>query len=89
MRLQSCATVAYALNKSHTKLSYKDLELDSPYNTYRKAGLPPEPISNPGLASLRAAARPAKVDYLYFFALGDGSHHFSRTYKEHLELQKP
>jgi UPF0755 protein len=88
MRLQSCATVAYILAKNQAKLSYEDLKVDSPYNTYLVSGLPPEPISNPGLASLKAAAHPAAVDYLYFFALGDGSHHFSRTYQEHLDLQK-
>ena len=88
MRLQSCATVAYVLEKNQAKLSYEDLKVESPYNTYLKGGLPPAPIANPGLASLRAAARPAAVDYLYFFALGDGSHHFSRNYQEHIQLQR-
>jgi len=60
-----------------------DLELDSPYNTYRNAGLPPGPICSPGLASLRAAARPADVPYLYFVSRNDGSHVFARTLKEH------
>lgn len=89
MRLQSCATVAYVLEKNQAKLSYEDLKVDSLFNTYLRSGLPPAPICNPGLASLSAAARPAKVDYLYFFAVGDGSHHFSRSYQEHLNLQKP
>lgn len=88
MRLQSCATVAYVLEKNQAKLSYEDLKVNSPYNTYLKGGLPPAPIANPGLASLKAAARPAAVDYLYFFALGDGSHHFSRNYQEHMDWQK-
>ncbi|HQD40821.1 MAG TPA: endolytic transglycosylase MltG, partial [Bacillota bacterium] len=56
--------------------------------TYLNAGLPPEPICNPGLASIKAAAKPADVEYLYFFAQGDGTHHFSRTYQEHLDAQK-
>ena len=88
MRLQSCATVAYVLDKKQAKLSYEDLGVESAYNTYLEAGLPPEPISNPGLASLKAAAEPADAPYLYFFAQGDGSHHFSRTYQEHLDAQR-
>ncbi len=88
MRLQSCATVAYVLDKNQAKLSYEDLRVESEYNTYLNAGLPPEPICNPGLASIKAAAKPADVEYLYFFAQGDGTHHFSRTYQEHLDAQK-
>ena len=86
--LQSCATVQYALGKHKKRLYYKDLQVNSPYNTYRYSGLPPGPIANPGLASIRAAASPAKVDYLYFVAKPDGSHIFSSTYKQHLLAQR-
>ncbi len=60
-----------------------DLESDSPWNTYRRPGWPPGPIASPGLASLKAAARPASVDYLYFVSRNDGSHAFSETLREH------
>ena len=85
--LQSCATVQYALGERKPRLLYKDLEIESPYNTYRYSGLPPTPIGNPGRASLEAALRPADTDYLYFFAKPDGAHIFSRTYQEHLKAQ--
>jgi len=84
MRLQCDATVQYALGKHHQKLTYSDLQIDSPYNTYRHAGLPPGPISSPGLDCLRAALKPAPTQYLFYVAHADGSHIFSRTYQEHL-----
>lgn len=86
--LQSCATVQYALGERKSRLLYKDLEYESPYNTYKYYGLPPGPISNPGRASLEAALRPAKTDFLYFVARSDGSHIFSRSYREHLNAQR-
>jgi UPF0755 protein len=64
-------------------LRRRDLEMDSPWNTYRVAGLPPGPIGSPGLASLRAAARPAEVPYLYFVSRNDGTHVFSESLEEH------
>ncbi len=64
-------------------LRKRDLEADSPWNTYRRPGLPPGPICSPGLASLRAAAHPATVDYLYFVSRNDGSHVFAKTLSEH------
>jgi UPF0755 protein len=84
MRLQMCSTVQYALGKTKPVLSFEDLEIDSPYNTYKHAGLPPAPISNPSLAAMQAAADPADVDYLYFVARDDGSggHYFSSTYEQ-------
>ncbi len=84
MRLECDATVQYALGKHRQRLAYSDLQIDSPYNTYRYAGLPPGPISNPGLDCLRAALKPAQTEYLFYVARGDGSHIFSRTYQEHL-----
>ena len=85
--LQSCATVEYALGTHKTRLSYQDIKINSPYNTYEHFGLPPGPIANPGLASLIAAVHPAEVDYLYFVAKHDGGHVFSETYAEHLRAQ--
>ncbi len=87
MRLESCATVGYLLPERKGRLSINDLKIDSPYNTYLYGGLPPGPICNPGLKAIRASFFPAKVDYLYFVSKGDGSHHFSRTYEEHIEAK--
>ncbi|MFS8570426.1 MAG: endolytic transglycosylase MltG [Thermaerobacter sp.] len=86
MKLDADPTVLYALGRTEGRLLYEDLEVDSPYNTYRYPGLPPGPIASPGAASLEAALYPADVDYLYFVAVGDGSgrHVFARTYEEHL-----
>ena len=86
MRLQADPTVIYALKRRDTwdgNLRRPDLEMDSPYNTYRYPGLPPGPIASPGLASLEAAAAPADVPYLYFVSRNDGSHVFAETYAEH------
>ncbi|MBI3924891.1 MAG: endolytic transglycosylase MltG [Armatimonadetes bacterium] len=86
MPLQCDATVQYALGKPKAVLQYKDLEVESPYNTYKYPGLPPGPICNPGIAALEAAMNPAPSDYLYYVrndVKGDGSHVFSRTYGEH------
>jgi UPF0755 protein len=78
------STLQFALNKYGQRLLNVDKEVDSPYNTYRNAGLPPGPISNPGPASLRAAMNPAESDYLYFVSNADGkTHTFSRTLAEH------
>jgi UPF0755 protein len=85
MRLQADPTVQYALGKHVSRVLYKDLEVDSRYNTYRYAGLPPGPIASPGAPSLDAAARPANVPFLYFVAHPDGHHEFRRTFREHTE----
>lgn len=89
MPLQIDATIQYALGETKPVLTYDDLKVESPYNTYTHKGLPPTPIANPGLASLRAAANPAAVDYLYYVARADGTgrHYFSRTYEEFLANQ--
>ncbi len=84
MRLESCATVQYILKERREVLSYADTKIDSPYNTYQNAGLPPSPIASPGLASLAAALNPAETEYLFFVADGSGGHTFSKTYEEHL-----
>lgn len=83
MLLQVDATVLYALGRHQEVVLYRDLEVDSPYNTYRYPGLPPGPIASPGLASMLAAVRPESHDYLYYVARPDGFHVFSRTLEEH------
>jgi UPF0755 protein len=88
MGMQADPTVIYALQRAGRydgNLRRDDLQFDSPYNTYRYAGLPPGPIASPGLASLQAAVNPAAVDYLYFVSRNDGSHVFARTLAEHNE----
>jgi UPF0755 protein len=88
MPLQADPTINYAL-KDFRRLTYKEYySVKSPYNTYLRDGLPPTPICNPGEESIRAVLFPAKVPYLYFVAKGDGTHYFSKTYKEHLEAIK-
>lgn len=83
MPLQIDATVQYALGSGKPKLYYKDLEIDSPYNTYRIQGLPPGPIAMPGKSSLLAAVKPARTEYLYYVAKPDGSHAFATTLSDH------
>jgi UPF0755 protein len=86
MLLGADPTVIYAMKLAgrwNGNIRRVDLQMDSPYNTYRKPGLPPGPIANPGLASLRAAAAPATTPYLYFVARNDGSHVFSTNINEH------
>lgn len=84
MKLDADPTVAYAMGGYKGRLLYKDLEIDSPYNTYRNPGLPPGPIGNPGVESIRAALYPDESSRaLYFVARGDGNHEFSDTLKQH------
>lgn len=83
MKLEIDATIEYVLPGNRPRLLNKHLQIDSPYNTYRYPGLPIGPISNPGLASLKAAAQPADTSYLYYVLTGtDGSHTFATTYEE-------
>lgn len=87
MKLQADPTTVYALTKGQVELgralTYKDLETDSPYNTYFVAGLPPGPIANPGKASIEAVMNPDVTDELYFVADGQGGHRFAKTLDEH------
>lgn len=93
--LNSCATIEYIITeiqgKEHPEfLTYDDLEIDSAYNTYLWAGLPPAPICSPGSVALQAAFYPAETDY-YYFVLKDpetGSHHFSKSNDEHIEAKR-
>ena len=83
MRLQSDPTVIYGIKPMGSKITRADLERKHPYNTYQNAGLPPGPIASPGKASLIAAIHPEDQPYLYFVAKNDGTHHFSKTLREH------
>jgi UPF0755 protein len=88
-RLEADPTVRYAIGKFHRRLYYKDLEVDSPYNTYRRATLPPGPICSPGSASIEAALYPASASRDFFFvANGDGTHTFSETFAEHVKARQ-
>ena len=98
MRLQTDPTVQYALgydpargNWWTTPLNLDDLKIDSPYNTYLHAGLPPGPISSPGLPALQAVAAPAKSNYFYFQARCDksGLHNFAETLEQHQQNNCP
>lgn len=84
MLLQADPTVQYARGQHTSRVLYRDLEIDSPYNTYRQPGLPPGPIGSPGARSLEAALYPAAVPYLYFVAHRDGHHEFRTTFAEHV-----
>jgi UPF0755 protein len=85
MKLELCATVEYLLPANRPRLTLDDLKIDSPYNTYKYAGLPIGPIASPGLDALKAAATPADTKYLYYVLTGeDGSHTFTETYAQFL-----
>ncbi|TSD01119.1 MAG: Uncharacterized protein Athens071425_485 [Parcubacteria group bacterium Athens0714_25] len=82
--LQSCATLAYVLGENKKQYSYADTQVDSPFNTYQNSGLPPGPISNPGLGAIEAAVFPQETDYYYFLSNPEtGKTVFSRTLDEH------
>ena len=85
MPLQTDPTVLYALGKHKSKTVYKDLEVDSPYNTYQVKGLPPGPIANAGVSSIEAALQPEDTEYYYFLAASNGSVYYSETLDEHNE----
>ena len=83
MPLEVDASIEYVFPEHHDVITKRDLEIDSPYNTYRHTGLPPTPIANPGKAALDAAFRPAKSEYLYYVAKPDGHSAFAKTLQEH------
>lgn len=84
MKLQADPTVQYLMKNGWKRLTYQDLTIDSPYNTYRYYGLPPAPINNPGANAIMAALYPEKHDYFFFVADGKGRHKFAKNYSEHL-----
>ncbi len=90
--LYSCATIEYIITEINGEphpdvITYADLEINNPFNTYRWAGLPPGPISNPGMIARRAAANPPETSYFYFRLENTeaGTHHFSKSFDEHLD----
>lgn len=84
MKLQVDATVLYSLGEHKKRLYYKDLNINSPYNTYKVKGLPPGPICNPGKPSIIAALKPQKTDYLYYVLENNKGHYFTKDYKDFL-----
>jgi UPF0755 protein len=84
MPIQSDTTIQYILGAQKETITFKDTEIDNPYNTYQNFGLPPGPIGSPSLSAIQAVLEPEQTDYLYFVAQNDGHHRFSRTYAEHL-----
>ncbi len=87
MKLESCATVLYALGAHKSRILFEDLKVDSPYNTYLYGGLPPTPIANFGTSALTAVAKPDDSDYLFFVSDGNRGHNFSATINEHNRLR--
>ncbi|MDO4179152.1 MAG: endolytic transglycosylase MltG [Phascolarctobacterium sp.] len=85
MPIQSDTTIQYLLGEQKEIVTYADLKIQSPYNTYINAGLPPGPIACPSLKAIKAVLNPEKTDYLYFVAEKDGHHRFTKTYAEHLK----
>jgi UPF0755 protein len=88
MLLQADPTVQFAMGHHVGRVLYRDLEIDSPYNTYKYPGLPPGPIASPGIASIRAALQPTSVPYLFFVAAPDGHHEFRTTMAEHEQAKQ-
>lgn len=83
MPLQVDATLEYVLDKPLGELTAKDLEIDSPYNTYKNLGLPPTPIGNPGLEAIKAVLEPEETGYLFYITDDSGQFHFAKTFEEH------
>ncbi len=84
MPLQADSTVNYVTGKKAPRISIKDTEIESPYNTYASKGLPPGPISNPGLNAMHAVVEPTQSPWFYFLTTPEGSVHYARTYDEHV-----
>ena len=83
MPLEVDATIEYVFPEHHAVITRRDLEIDSPYNTYRHTGLPPTPIANPGKASIDAAFAPVHSQYMFYVYKGNGHHAFAKTLQEH------
>jgi UPF0755 protein len=88
MPLQMDSTLGYFTGKASLELTTKDLQIDSPYNTYKVKGLPSGPIGNPGDVAIDAAINPDKNDYIFFLSDKDGVNHYAKTYAEHLKNRK-
>lgn len=88
MPIQADSTLTYVKGKTSAELTMSDLTEAGPYNSYKNRGLPPTPISNPGLNAIRAALRPEPNEYLFFLSDKEGTTHFSKTYTEHLRLKE-
>jgi UPF0755 protein len=88
MPIQSDTTVQYILGEQKENLTFDDLKIVSPYNTYLIKGLPPGPIANPSMEAIKAVLNPVDTDYLYFVADKTGHHRFTKTYEEHLQMIK-
>lgn len=88
MRLQSDAVLQYGLPQRKSRVRYKDLKVETPYNLYLNDGLPPTPIASPGIKSLKAAASPESSEYLYFVTGTDNKNYYSKTYEEHMVYAK-
>ena len=84
MPIQSDTTIQYILGAQKEEITFKDTEIQNPYNTYQNPGMPPGPIGSPGMSAIKAVLNPEKTDYLYFVAEKDGHHRFTKTYSEHL-----
>lgn len=83
MPLQADASLEYVLDKPLAELTPSDLQMDSPYNTYQNRGLPPTPISNPGITAISAVLNPTTTDYFYYITGRDGNFYYARTLNEH------
>ena len=83
LALQADSTINYITKSGRDRSTLADLEIDSPYNTYKYPGLPPGPISNPGLSALQAAVNPAETDFLYFLTDSEGGVHYATTFEGH------
>ncbi len=88
MPIQSDTTIQYILGEQREIITWKDTEIEHPFNTYNRFGLPPGPIASPGLNAIKAALHPQKTDYLYFVAEKDGHHRFTTNYNAHLRAIK-
>ncbi|MFH1838569.1 MAG: endolytic transglycosylase MltG [Candidatus Kuenenbacteria bacterium] len=88
MHLESCATINYILGNNKKQLSFEDTRINSPYNTYLNKGLPPGPISNPGLSAIKAAIYPQETNYLFFLSKPNSETVFSKTFEEHNQNKK-